>query len=155
MPSNPQSQTPSISKTLKLPYIGNTNLSEIPNALPPCIVYSIKDNLSTTILWWRNASENIIGTFRLLLFWIFLSLECSNSMLCMCEWCDFFFVLCIILTVSAHIPRRRLIKKWGFYGEILLNKTLSNWQILLNKVLKWRLNQEWRRICADTVVKCV
>ena len=29
-------------------------------------------------------------------------------------------------TVSAHIPRRRLIKKLGFYGEILLNKTLSN-----------------------------
>ena len=55
-------------------------------------------------------------------------------------------------TISAHIPCLWLIKELGFYGEILLNKTLSNWQILLNKVLKWRFNQEWRRICADTVV---
>ena len=54
-------------------------------------------------------------------------------------------------TISAHIPCLWLIKELGFYGEILLNKTLSNWQILLNKVLKWRFNQEWRRICADTV----
>ena len=29
-------------------------------------------------------------------------------------------------TVSAQIRGRRLIKKLGFYGEILLNKTLSN-----------------------------
>ena len=55
-------------------------------------------------------------------------------------------------TVSAQIRGRRLIKKLGFYGEILLNKTLSNWQILLNKVLEWRFNQEWPLICADTVV---
>ena len=53
--------------------------------------------------------------------------------------------------VSAQIRGRRLIKKLGFYGEILLNKALSNWQILLNKVLSWRFNQEWPLICADTV----
>ena len=29
-------------------------------------------------------------------------------------------------TVSAQIGGRRLIKKLGFYGEILLNKMLSN-----------------------------
>ena len=42
-------------------------------------------------------------------------------------------------TVSAQIRGRRLIKKLGFYGEILLNKMLRNWQILLNKVLGWPL----------------
>ena len=57
----------------------------------------------------------------------------------------------IIYTVSAQIRGRRLIKKLGFYGEILLNKMLRNWQILLNKVLGWRFNQEWPPICADTV----
>ena len=31
-----------------------------------------------------------------------------------------------ITTISAQIRGRRLIKKLGFYGEILLNKTLSN-----------------------------
>ena len=55
-------------------------------------------------------------------------------------------------TVSAQIGGRRLIKKLRFYGEILLNKMLSNWQILLNKVLTWRFNQEWPVICADTVI---
>ena len=55
-------------------------------------------------------------------------------------------------TVSAQIGGRWLIKKLRFYGEILLNKMLSNWQILLNKVLAWRFNQEWPLICADTVV---
>ena len=60
-----------------------------------------------------------------------------------------------IPTVSAQIRGRRLIKKLGFYGEILLNKTLNNWQILLNKELKWRFNQEWPLICADTVVDTV
>ena len=58
-----------------------------------------------------------------------------------------------MLTVSAQIRGRRLIKKLGFYGEILLNKMLRNWQILLNKVLGWRFNQEWPPICADTVVR--
>ena len=52
---------------------------------------------------------------------------------------------------SASIDLRRSIKKLGFYGEILLNKMLSNWQILLNKVLAWRFNQEWRFNDADTV----
>ena len=56
-----------------------------------------------------------------------------------------------IITVSAQIRGRQLIKKWGVYVEILLNKTLSNWQILLNKVLTWRSNQEWRSFYADTV----
>ena len=32
----------------------------------------------------------------------------------------------IFTTVSAQIRGRRLIKILGFYGEILLNKTLSN-----------------------------
>ena len=41
-------------------------------------------------------------------------------------------------TVSAHIPRGRLIKKLGFYGEILLKK-------------QWRFNQEWPPNCTDTV----
>ena len=41
----------------------------------------------------------------------------------------------------------------GFYGEILLNKKLRNWQILLNKVLAWRSNLEWRSFYADTVYK--
>ena len=58
-------------------------------------------------------------------------------------------------TVSASINRRRSIKKSRFYGEILLNKMLSNWQILLNKVLTWRFNQEWPLICADTVLNFV
>ena len=31
-----------------------------------------------------------------------------------------------VLTVSASIDLRRSIKKLGFYGEILLNKMLSN-----------------------------
>ena len=57
----------------------------------------------------------------------------------------------IQLTVSASIDLRRSIKKLGFYGEILLNKMLSNWQILLNKVLAWWFNQEWRFNGADTV----
>ena len=64
---------------------------------------------------------------------------------------EYYNFLIEIYTVSAHIPRRRLIKNWGFYGEILLNKTLSNWHILLNKVLAWRFNQEWPLICVDTV----
>ena len=58
-------------------------------------------------------------------------------------------------TVSAQIRGRRLIKKLGFYGEILLNKTLSNLQILQNKELAWWLNQEWPLICADTVIVVV
>ena len=33
---------------------------------------------------------------------------------------------CQKATVSAQIRGRRLIKKLGFFGEILLNKTLSN-----------------------------
>ena len=57
----------------------------------------------------------------------------------------------IQLTVSASIDLRRSIKKLGFYGEILLNKKLRNWQILLNKVLAWWFNQEWRFNGADTV----
>ena len=47
---------------------------------------------------------------------------------------------------------RQLIKELGFYSEILLNKMLSNGQILLNKVLAWQFNQELPLICADTVV---
>ena len=63
----------------------------------------------------------------------------------------YIFFLLIPYPLSAPIDLRRSIKKLGFYGEILLNKMLSNWQILLNKVLAWRFNQEWPLICADTV----
>ena len=57
----------------------------------------------------------------------------------------------LTFTVSASINRWQSIKKSRFWDEILLNKTLSNWQILLNKVLAWWFNQEWPLICADTV----
>ena len=57
------------------------------------------------------------------------------------------------MTISYNKKLLQICKKLGFYGEILLNKMLRNWQILLNKVLGWLFNQEWPPICADTVLK--
>ena len=59
----------------------------------------------------------------------------------------------LTFTVSASINRWQSIKKSRFWDEILLNKTLSNWQILLYKVLMWQFNQEWWFNGADMVVR--